>query len=124
MFFAPFVLPPWQRRLGYREGLKLTTSLNDSLSELTKCGSILGLTVIGAMIATMVNIKFGTINFGQFTFNVQTQLFDAIMPKAGSAIVAFLCYKFLDKYGMKSARLIYIAILICILFSFFGILTV
>ena len=124
MFFAPFVLRPWLCRLGYREGLKLTTSLNDSLSELTKCGSILGLTVIGAMIATMVNIKFGTINFGQFTFNVQTQLFDAIMPKAGSAIVAFLCYKFLDKYGMKSARLIYIAILICILFSFFGILTV
>lgn len=124
IFFVPFVLRPWLCRLGYREGTKLTETLNESLGELTKCGSILGLTVIGAMIATMVNVKFGTINFGTFAFDVQTQLFDAIMPCIGSAAIAFLCYKFLDKFGMKSARLIYIVIIISLILSYLGILTV
>lgn len=124
ILFVPFVLRPWLCRLGYQEGMKLTTSLNESLAELTKCGSILGLTVIGAMIATMVSVKFGTISFGAFDFNVQTQLFDAIMPCTGSAIVAFLCYKFLDKFGLKSARLIYIVIAISLILSYFNILTV
>ena len=122
--FVPFVLRPWFCRLGYREGTKLTESLNQSLAELTKCGSILGLTVIGAMIATMVSVKFGTISFDGFEFNVQAQLFDAILPNIGSAIVAFLCYQFLDKFGMKSARLIYIVIAISLVLSYFGILTV
>ena len=124
ILFVPFVLRPWLCRLGYREGTKLTASLNESLSELTKCGSILGLTVIGSMIATMVNVNFGTINFGSFEFNVQTQLFDAIMPHIGAAIVAFLCYKFLDKFGMKSARLIYIVIAVSLVLSHLGVLVV
>lgn len=124
IFFVPFILRPWLCRLGYREGTKLTENLNESLGELTKCGSILGLTVIGAMIATMISIHFGTINFGSFEFDVQAQLFDAIMPSIGSAIVAFLCYRFLDKFGMKSARLIYIVIIVSLILSYFGVLTV
>ncbi|MXQ74237.1 PTS system mannose/fructose/sorbose family transporter subunit IID [Clostridiaceae bacterium DONG20-135] len=124
IFFVPFFLRPWFCRLGYREGIKLTMSLNESLGELTKCGTILGLTVIGAMIATMVNVKFGTIQFDSFKFDVQKQLFDAIMPSIGSGVIALLCYKFLDKFGMKSARLIYIVILISLVLSYFGILVV
>lgn len=124
IFFVPFILRPWLCRLGYNEGIKLTTTLNDRLGELTKCGSILGLTVIGAMIATMVNVNFNTIDFGSFEFNVQEQLLDSIMPQIASAAVAFLCYKFLDKFGMKSARLIFIAIAISLILSYLGVLIV
>lgn len=124
IFFVPFILRPWLCRLGYNEGIKLTTTLNDRLGELTKCGSILGLTVIGAMIATMVNVNFNTIDFGSFEFNVQEQLLDSIMPQIASAAVAFLCYKFLDKFGMKSARLIFSAIAISLILSYLGVLIV
>ena len=122
ILFLPFVLRPWLCKLGYSEGIKLTSNLSESLGVLTKCGSILGLTVIGAMIATMVNVNFGIINFGSFEFNVQTQLFDAIMPSIASALVAYLCYKFYDKFGLKSSRLIFIAIGISLVLSYFEIL--
>ena len=124
MFFMPFVLRPWLCKLGYEQGLRLTTALSDQLAKLTKAGSILGLTVIGSMIASMVRVNFGTIEVLGIEFNLQTQLLDAIMPKIGSVIVAALCYWFLGKFGMKSGRLIFVAMIICILCSFLGILVV
>lgn len=122
MWFMPFVLRPWLCKLGYLQGLKLTTTLSDQLSKLTRAGTILGLTVIGSMIATMVKVNFGTFTVAGVDFNLQTQLLDAIIPKAGSAIVAALCYWFLGKFGMKSSRLIFVALIVCIVCSFFGIL--
>ena len=111
-------------RLGYNQGLKLTTTLSNQLSKLTSAGTVLGLTVIGSMIATMVSVKFGTLNILGIEFDLQTQLLDAIMPNIGSAIVAALCYWFLGKFGMKSSRLIFVTMIICIILSYFGILTV
>lgn len=123
-WFCVFLLRPWLLRMGYNGGMKLTTTLNESLSELTKCGSILGLTVVGAMIATMVNVKFGTISFGDIVFDVQTQLFDAILPKSGAAIVAFLCYRYFDKHGLKTATLMYIVIGVSLVLSLLGVLVI
>ncbi len=124
MLFMPLVLRPWLCKLGYQQGLKLTNTLSDQLAKLTKAGSILGLTVIGSMIATMVSIKFGPITLFGMEFDLQTQFLDAIMPKIGSAIVVALCYWFLSKFGMKSSRLIIVTMLVCIILSYFGILIV
>lgn len=122
IFFMPFVLRPWLCKLGYQQGLKLTTTLSDQLSKLTKAGSILGLTVIGSMIATMVTVKFGPVTIMGVEFNLQTQLLDAVMPKIGSAIVAAICYWFLGKFGMKSSRLIFATMIVCVILSYLGIL--
>ena len=111
-------------QVGYQQGLKLTTTLSDQLSKLTKAGSILGITVIGSMIATMVKVNFGTINLMGIEFNLQTQLLDAIMPKIGSALAGVICYWFLGKFGMKSGRLIFAVMVVSILLSYFGILVV
>ncbi len=124
LVFMPFVLRPWLCKLGYQQGLKLTTTLSDQLSKLTKAGSILGITVIGSMIATMVKVNFGTINLMGIEFNLQTQLLDAIMPKIGSALAGVICYWFLGKFGMKSGRLIFAVMVVSILLSYFGILVV
>ena len=124
LFFMTFVLRPWLCKLGYQQGLKLTTTLSDQLAKLTKAGSILGLTVIGSMIATMVKVNFGTIKIMEIEFNLQTQLLDAIMPKIGAAAVAAICYWFLGKFGMKSGRLIFVTMIVCIILSFLGVLVV
>lgn len=124
LWVMPFVLRPWLCKLGYQQGLKLTTTLSDQLSKLTKAGTILGITVIGSMIATMVKVNFGTFTLLGVEFNLQTQLLDAIMPKVGSAIVAGICYWFLGKFGMKSSRLIFVTMIVCILLSWAGVLVV
>ncbi len=119
-----FVLRPWLCRLGYSQGIKLTTTLSDKLSKLTQAGSVIGLTVVGSMVATMVKVKCAPFALFGIEFDLQTQLFDAIMPKILSAGVVALCYWFLGKYGMKSSRLILVVMLACILLSFLGVLTV
>ena len=115
--FVLLGLRPWLMRLGYEQGIKLTTTLSDQLTKLTKAGTILGLTVIGSMIATMVKVNFKTFSFLGIEFNLQTQLLDVIMPKPPSVGVVAFCYWFLGKYGMKSSRLIIAIMILCILLS-------
>jgi PTS system mannose-specific IID component len=120
--FVLVFLRPWLANLGYQQGARLITTLSDKLAKLTKAGTILGLTVIGSMIATMVKVNFSTVTLGAIEFNLQTQLLDVIMPKLASAAVVAFCYWFLGKYGMKSTRLILVVIVLAILFSFLKVL--
>jgi len=121
-FFVLLGLRPMLANYGYQQGIKLTTSLSDKLAKLTKAGTVLGLTVVGSMIATMVKVNFQTITLLGIEFNLQTQLLDKIMPKLASAAVVAFCYWFLGKFGMKSSRLILVVIVLSVLFAFLGVL--
>ncbi len=102
--------------LGYKQGTNLITSLGHQLNAFTDAASVLGLTVIGAMIATMVNVQFGGIRTGtqavteegapDYFLNLQTDLFDKLMPKAGAVIVVAVAYWLLGKESMNSNKLI------------------
>lgn len=115
---------------GYTEGIKLVTSLSGKMNALTEAASVLGLTVVGCMIATMVNVKLGafSIKFGVDaagndiinSFNLQSYA-DMIMPRLLPAILAFLCYWMLGKKWMNSNRLIIGVVVIAILFRYLGI---
>ncbi len=114
-------LRPWLIREAYKKGVDLAGNISGKLKALTDCGSILGLTVIGAMCATMVTVKFGSVAFEGFTFDFQTQFFDAIMPKAGSAMLVALCYWLLGK-KVKAGNLIWIIIVASIVLAWLGII--
>ena len=123
-FFVLFFLRPKLFQMGYRQGIKLVTTLSGQLKRFTGAASVLGLTVIGAMIATMVGVKFGSFNLFGTAVDLQASVADRIMPKLGSAIVVVLCYYALGRKGMNSNRLIWIVMGIVLLLSFLGVLVV
>lgn len=122
LFFVMFGLRPYLMELGYSQGLKLATSLSGKLKQITHAASVLGIMVVGSMIASLVKIKFGTLNIMGTEFDMQTKLFDAIMPKFGAVLVVGLCYWILGRIGMKSSRLILMIMALAILCSYLGIL--
>lgn len=144
-----FVIRPIFFDLGYKQGTNLITTLGGQLNAFTDAASVLGITVIGGMIATMVNVNFGGIRNGvkgvkplvengeavlnadgaavmvpDYLLNLQDALFDKIMPKFGSVIVVALAYWLLGREGMNSNKLIMGTIVLCLLLAALGQYTV
>ncbi len=119
--------------LGYSQGVKLVTTLSDKMNAFTEAASVVGLTVVGAMIAAMVKfpladvtINLGTDANGEAITNVLTlqKYADQIMPALFPAILVGLCYWLLGKKWMNSNRLIVFVILGAIFLRWVGVLTV
>ena len=117
--------------LGYSQGIKLVTTLSGKMNALTEAASVLGLTVVGCMIASMVKFPLGSLSMvlGKDTdgtdlvsvFDLQLYA-DKIMPALFPAILSALCYWLLGKKWMNSNRLIIVVILAAILLVYLGIL--
>ncbi|MGB7594499.1 MAG: PTS system mannose/fructose/sorbose family transporter subunit IID [Erysipelotrichaceae bacterium] len=115
--FVLVLLRPKMFDLGYSQGIKLVTTMAHQLKALTEGASALGVMVVGGMVATMVNIKFGNFKIYGSVFDFQV-LADKIMPKFGAALLVGLCYWLLGKKWMNSNRLILLVIVIAIVGAF------
>jgi PTS system mannose-specific IID component len=122
--FVLFFLRPAMLAIGYNQGIKLVTTLSGQLKRFTNAASVLGLTVVGAMIATMVGVRFGAFDLFGAKFDIQTGIADKIMPKLGSALAVMLFYHLLGRKGINANRLIWIAMLATLVLSFFRILII
>lgn len=110
-------------KIGYKSGVNFLASVSEGgvLSTLTEAANVLGLVVVGSMIASM--IKFETplvLNIGQASVEVQS-IFDGILPGILPLGLSFLIYSLLKK-GVKSTTLLWGIILVGILGSVVGIL--
>ena len=94
LFVALFVVllkvKSWN--IGYKFGAALITTLADKVSAFTEAASILGLTVVGALIPTVVKINTGlTFTMGDVSLGLQEGILDAILvgllPVCATAIV-------------------------------------
>ena len=66
--------------IGYREGTKLITKVGSKLARITDAASVLGLTVVGALSATVVTAKTPlAFQMGEVNLAV-ADLLDKIMP--------------------------------------------
>lgn len=111
--------------LGYDSGLKLITALGDKLSAFTEAASIMGLTVVGALIPSVVKMTVGLeFAFGEVALNIQTGVLDQIMPALLPVLLTFAVYKLLASRKMSVIQIIFLIIAIALVCSFFGILTV
>lgn len=111
--------------LGYDSGLKLISSLGDKLSVFTEAASMMGLTVVGALIPSVVKMTVGLeFTFGEVALNIQTGILDAIMPALLPVLLTFAVYKLLASRKMSVIQVIFLIIAIALVCSFFGILTV
>lgn len=109
-------------KFGFKYGLKLFGDLSDSglVENITRTASILGLMVIGAMVATTVSISIPLeIGINGATQPVQTYI-DQIMP-ALLPFGAFCLMYWLLRKRIKTTTILIFLIIICCIGSFFGI---
>lgn len=96
--------------IGYNSGRKLATSFADKLAPITEAAGILGLTVVGALIPSVVKYSTNlTFTMGEVTFAVQDML-DKILPYMLPLGIVMLSYWLLGKKKVNSTRLIFILI--------------
>ncbi|MGL4654971.1 MAG: PTS system mannose/fructose/sorbose family transporter subunit IID [Sarcina sp.] len=98
--------------LGYREGAKVVSSVGSKLKHVTEAATILGMTVIGALIPTVVKAKTAYIfKSGEVEMPVQ-EILDKVMPALLPLGIVFLTYWLLGRKKLNSTRVIFILILI------------
>lgn len=120
-FFMWFV--KWKfTELGYVQGTKLVSAMEGRLKNITEAASILGLTVVGALIPSVVRPTVSAVfKSGEVTFEVQEML-DQIMPGLVPAILVFFVYWLLGRDKMTSTKAIWILLAISIVLGALGIL--
>jgi PTS system mannose-specific IID component len=92
--------------IGYRQGVKLVTSMSGHLNALTNAATLPGVTVIGAMIPTLVNAPIAlTFKSGGVSLKLQDTL-NQIMPMLVPALLVALIYWLLGKKFFNSTRAI------------------
>ena len=85
------------------------------LKKITQSANILGITVVGALIPSVVKATFGyEFTKGEVTLKLQ-DLANQIMPGLAPALVVFLTYWLLGRKKMNSTRVIFLLIFIGII---------
>ncbi|WP_426262603.1 PTS system mannose/fructose/sorbose family transporter subunit IID [Latilactobacillus sakei] len=101
--------------MGYKEGVKLINSLGDRLKKITSAANVLGMTVIGALIPSVITAGFVyQFKNGGVKISIQS-LADQIMPDLAPALVVLFTYWLLGRKHMNSTRVTLILILVGIL---------
>ena len=119
VLFLRFSLLP----LGYSQGEKLIYAAGDKLNKITDSAILLGVTVVGALIPTVVSVKVPLVfRTGKVTLKAQSIL-NQIMPSLVPVILVAICYWLLGKKKMNSTRLIVSVLIVGIILGGLGILS-
>ncbi|PLO01009.1 PTS system mannose/fructose/sorbose family transporter subunit IID [Klebsiella michiganensis] len=95
---------------GYHEGVNLLGSLTNNLNKITRAANIIGLTVIGALIPSVVkaNLNF-EFSYGEVSLKLQS-IADQIMPGLIPLLVVGFTWWLLGLKKMNSTRVIFVLI--------------
>lgn len=112
-------------RIGYYKGMDFIKNNNESniLARVTSMANVVGLMVIGSLIATTVRVSSPLeITAGENTIVLQ-EMIDTVMPNLLGFLVTFLVYRWLKKTGGKhTAATIIFMLLATVAATYFGIL--
>lgn len=99
-------------KIGYTQGVKIVGSMSGKLNALTNSATLLGITVIGAMIPSLINapIKY-VFTSGEVELKLQ-EVLDKIMPMMIPAILVGLIYWLLGKKWFNSTKAILLVIVL------------
>ncbi|OJG65965.1 hypothetical protein RV07_GL001552 [Enterococcus malodoratus] len=121
LIFAFVKLKLWD--LGYSSGVKLVTTLGEKLTIFTEAASVMGLTVVGALISTAVKVQTGlTFKTGAVKLPLQSDVLDKIMPALLPVLLTIVVYKLIGSKRWTTTRIIVLLIVISMVGAFFGIL--
>lgn len=111
-----------QLEFAYKEGVNLVTRMQAKLSALTDAATLFGVFMVGALVATMINIKIGTvIHLGDLSVVLQDKI-DMILPKLVPAAIVGLVYWVLGRKNMTATRAIFIVLFVSIALSALGVI--
>lgn len=111
-----------QLPLAYREGTTLVTKMQGQLNALTDAATLLGVYVVGALVATLINIQVPFVaHIGKVTVTLQNEI-DMILPKLVPGLLVGLIYWLLGRKKMTSTKAIFIVIIVAVVCSALGIL--
>lgn len=101
-----WILRWWFINLGYKQGTKLVTTLGGKIKSITEGATILGLTVIGALIPTVVraNVPY-VFKSGDVTMKLQ-DILNQIMPSLIPVCLVAFIYWLLARKNMNSTKAI------------------
>lgn len=109
-----------QLEFAHKEGVNLVSNMQAQFAALTDAASLLGTFMVGAFIATMINIKIAWVpNLFGVDLPIQNY-FDSIMPRLIPALFAGFVYWLLGKKGMTSTKAIFIVLGIIVGISALG----
>ncbi|MGL9868141.1 PTS system mannose/fructose/sorbose family transporter subunit IID [Enterococcus sp. DIV0691] len=112
-----------QLEFAYREGISLVTTMQHRLTALTDAATLLGGFMVGALVATMINVKLSWApSIGDVTLNMQNNL-DMILPRLLPAGIVAAIYWMLGKKNMTSTKAIFIVLVICVALSALGVIS-
>ncbi|MCF1685388.1 PTS system mannose/fructose/sorbose family transporter subunit IID [Tetragenococcus halophilus] len=107
---------------GHRIGTDAISSLKEGTQKISRAASIVGLMVVGALIASYVDFNLDwTLQAGEIPVDIQEEVLDAIMPGLLPLLFTFFCYWLLKK-GRSPLVLIGITIVIGLVGGLFGIM--
>lgn len=109
-------------QIGYTTGISFIDKVFESglMTPLTKAASILGISMVGAMVASMVSVDLAwTIQVGE-TSVVVLDVVNSVMPNILSIVLLFGLVV-LIKRGWKPITLVVLILVISVIFAFLGI---
>jgi len=109
-------------KFGYEAGVNAIAKLKEGTKQISRAASIVGLTVVGGLIATYVafNIDYVWVS-GEAELDVQTEVLDQIMPALIPIAYTLLVYWLLKK-GRSPLLLIGLTVVVGLLGSFLNIM--
>lgn len=113
------------KQLGYayKEGVSLVTTMQHRLETLTNAATLLGVFMVGALVASIVKVEFAwKPTIGDVTIDIQENV-DMILPKILPLIIALSIYWLLGRKHMNATRAIFIVLIVSIILSALGIIT-
>jgi galactosamine PTS system EIID component len=124
VYLSIFILRIVWTHLGYNLGIKAVEKIKDSSQIIGKAATILGVTVIGGLIASYVHINVISeiaIN-AERTVSIQKDFFDKIFPNILPMGYTFLMFFFLKKKKVNPTVLILGTFVMAIFMSLIGVL--
>ena len=108
--------------MSYKQGMKMVTSTRDRLNAITQAATLLGITVVGALIASVIRVNVAaSFVSGEVTVSGQDVL-DQIMPKLLPVLLVAGVYTLLGKKNMTSTKAILIVMVLSIILYAIGFL--
>ncbi len=94
--------------IGYTQGTKLVGSIGGMLKNITEAANILGITVVGALVPSVINAKFAfEWQNGEVVFKLQ-EIADKILPGLAPVALVGFTYWLLGRKKMTSTKAIFI----------------
>lgn len=107
----------------YNFGLHAFETLKTATKHVQKAASIVGVMVVGALIASFVKFNLALeFDVGEKIVNVQKDIIDAIMPNLLPLLLTLGIYYLIAKKGFTPTKMIWIIIVSSLVLSFFGII--